>query len=281
MKKKIEVNKNEEIQSFDGAKNKKTSNKEEKIKRGENITSDFQETNKVVQANSLIRQTNWALNKTSLLMFKMAVSCINTSNPSSVVQMTKKDIINFVGFNKTVDYGHLKRELEKLNVFVKVRDDKKKMVKVTLVHKIEWEKEIDIIKIHFHDDVLPYLINLKEYFTQYQIYSLKGFKSKYTMILFENLVLERGLSIDDFKNNKIISFEMTIEELRNVTNTVNEYERIQNLETRVLKVVKKEINEKRNNMFLLDYEKIKVGRRIEGIRFLMRKRDITKEETEF
>ena len=54
--------------------------------------SDFDIKNKVVQANSLVQQTNWQVNAVPLRMFKALISCINTQDPpkDNMISITKK-----------------------------------------------------------------------------------------------------------------------------------------------------------------------------------------------
>lgn len=221
--------------------------------------SDFKDTNMVVQSNSLIQQTSWKLNETSLKLLKVAISCINTSNPSNTVVLGKGDVVEFLNENKS-NYVHLKREFDKLITGVKLVDDNETQLTVALVRKVLWEKNTGIIKITFDDLLMPYLINLKDNFLQYNVKNLKCFDSKYGLILYEYLLSKKRC------NPNVNLFKLSIDNLRELTGTTKKYKRLIDFEDNVLKSALNDINS--NDLEItIGYEKIKTGRNIVAIEF--------------
>ncbi|MDN6948962.1 RepB family plasmid replication initiator protein, partial [Enterococcus faecium] len=130
----------------------------------------------------------------------------------------------------------------------------------------------------------PYLIELKENFTQYLLSDIAQLNSKYSIILYKWLSMNfnqfeyyqhtnnrREIQLDEYQNPII-----TIEELRRLTNTENEYKHFPMFEKRILKVAEKEINQ--YTTLNISYEKIKVGRSINAIQFHITKKPIAKNE---
>ena len=221
--------------------------------------SDFKENNMVVQANSLIQQTSWKLNETSLKLLKVAISCIDTSNPSNTVVLGKGDVVEFLNENKS-NYVHLKREFDKLITGVKLIDDNETQLTVALVRQVLWEKNKGIIQITFDDLLMPFLVNLKENFLQYEVKNLKCFDSKYGLILYEYLLSKKRC------NPNINLFKLPIDNLRELTGTTKKYKRLIDFEDNVLKTALADINN--NDLEItFTYEKIKIGRTIREIEF--------------
>ncbi|MCT0500794.1 RepB family plasmid replication initiator protein, partial [Lactococcus cremoris] len=120
--------------------------------------------------------------------------------------------------------------------------------------------------------------DLKAEFTQYKISELKELNSKYSIILYRWLSMNynqyehysikggrRAEQVENYRNPSI-----SVKELREITDTVNEYPRFDNFERRVLKIALKEINA--HTSFNVSYEKVKKGRSIDSIVFHIEKK---------
>ena len=104
---------------------------------------NYLENKKIVQSNSLVRQTNWKLNKTPLKLFKACIASIDTSNPpkDNTVVVHKSDLIQLLELDKKQNYVYLKEQLRSLITSVKIEEDEKQEIFVALVNKIEWKKD--------------------------------------------------------------------------------------------------------------------------------------------
>lgn len=222
--------------------------------------SDFKKTNMVVQSNSLIQQANWTLNQTSLKLLKVAISCINTSNPTNTVTMLKSDLMHFIDSENSENYTYLKKRCRELQTSVKVIDNEKHEVYVSLVRKIFWEKNTETVSFLFEDELMPFLVNLKENFLQYKVDNINCFDSKYGLILYEYLLSKKRC------NPNINLFKLSIENLRELTGTTKKYAKWVNFEIKVLKTALADINN--NDLEItITYEKNKIGRTIRDIEF--------------
>ena len=237
--------------------------------------SDFKLTNKVVQANKLVQQTNWTLNEIPLKIFKVLVSCINTSkqNEHDIITITKKELMSIVGTGK--NYSFLETQLKSLLDEKLVIGTEESRIYLSIIDSVEWFIHQDIVKVRFSPTIMPFLVELKNNFLQYDVTVVKELNSKYSLIIYEYL-----LSRERHERNKHRTYRIDIKELRRLTDTIDKYSRILDFEKRVLIAAKEEINNTRGLEFLMDYSKVKVGRRITAIDFKIRKRTSYK-ETEF
>lgn len=229
--------------------------------------SDFNENNLVVQANSLIQQTNWKMNTIPLKIFKVLISCINTKNPpkDNRVRIEKKELyklINADNSENSHNYTFLKNQVKSLQSHIIELKTEDGLETLSIVPNVYWKK--DYIECVFNNDLMPYLIELKERFTQYPVYNLTAFKSKYSIIIYEYLMSERYK-----QENPIV---ILMDDLRYITGTQNKYNLTKYFEKNVLIPAVEDIN---NNPleFLVKYQKIGTkGKKITAIHFYIRDR---------
>lgn len=136
----------------------------------------------------------------------------------------------------------------------------------------------DEVTIRFSPEIIPYLINLKKNFTQHALSDLAELNSKYSIILYRWLSMNynqyehysykggrREEQVEAYRNPTI-----SMRELREMTDTINDYKRFTHFETRVLKEPLEEINA--HTSFNVSYDKIKKGRSIDSIVFHITKK---------
>lgn len=226
--------------------------------------SDFNLTNKVVQDNNLIQAIN-KLDRTTFKVFEMAISCIDTKNPKQEVTISKHDIFNFFDLKSNDKYTRMEQVMKRLSqqgIVLTLPDNKKKLINVTST--LEWGDNTDSVQIEFNSKIMPYLVDLKKNFTQYQITDIKGLNSKYSLILFKWLMMK----YNSYQSNP----EISMDELRELTDTVSEYTDFRNFDTKVLKVSEKEIN--KHTTLRVSYKKIaRKGRKITSIRWSIEEKD--------
>ncbi|MGM8173707.1 RepB family plasmid replication initiator protein, partial [Enterococcus faecalis] len=142
----------------------------------------------------------------------------------------------------------------------------------------EWTDYHDEVKIEFHREIMPYLINLKKNFTQHALSDLSELNSKYSIIIYRWLSMNynqyehysvkggrRAEQVESYRNPSI-----SVKELRTMTDTVNEFKRFYDFEKWILRQPLEEINA--HTSFNVSYEKIKKGRSIDSIVFHIEKK---------
>ena len=241
---------------------------------------------KVVEHNSLITSIA-KMDKTPLKMFELAVSLIDTDNPpqDQTVYLSKQEMFAFFKVNDNDKNSRFKQAIEKMQkqAFFQIKKEQGKgfkFVSIVPIPYVEWTDYSDEVKIEFHREIMPYLINLKTNFTQHALSDIAELNSKYAIILYRWLSMNynqydhysvkggrREEQVESYRNPKI-----GIRELREMTDTVNEYQRFDRFESYILKNSLKEINA--HTTFNVTYEKVKKGRSIDSIVFHITKKTV-------
>ena len=241
---------------------------------------------KVVEHNSLITSIA-KMDKTPLKMFELAVSLIDTDNPpqDQTVYLSKQEMFAFFKVNDNDKNSRFKQAIEKMQkqAFFQIKKEQDKgfkFVSIVPIPYVEWTDYSDEVKIEFHREIMPYLINLKTNFTQHALSDIAELNSKYAIILYRWLSMNynqydhysvkggrREEQVESYRNPKI-----GIRELREMTDTVDEYQRFDRFESYILKNSLKEINA--HTTFNVTYEKVKKGRSIDSIVFHIAKKPV-------
>lgn len=245
---------------------------------------------KIVEHNDLITSVA-KMDKTPLKIFELAVSCIDTENlpENNTILLSKRELFAFFKVDDSNKHSRFKESIRKLQKqsYFEIKEEQGKGVKfksIVPIPYVEWTDYNDEVKIEFHREIMPYLIELKQNFTQYSLSDLMELNSKYSIIIYKWLSMfynqyehystkggRRNEQLKEYRNPSI-----SIQELRTITDTVNEHQHFPHFENRVLKKAIEEINE--HTHFNVSYEKIKKGRSIDSIQFFITKKKIAKNE---
>ncbi|TQA59817.1 RepB family plasmid replication initiator protein [Enterococcus faecalis] len=239
---------------------------------------------KVVEHNSLITSIA-KMDKTPLKMFELAVSYINTEEPPKdhTVYLSKEELFAFFKVSDNDKHSRFKQAVENMQkqAFFQIKEEAGKgfkFINIVPIPYVEWTDYNDEVKIEFHREIIPYLVNLKKNFTQHALSDIAELNSKYSIILYRWLSMNynqyehysvkggrRTEQVENYRNPSI-----SIKELRLMTDTVNEYKEFWNFEKRVLKDPIEEITN--HTSFNVTYEKVKKGRSIDSIVFHITKK---------
>ena len=245
---------------------------------------------KVVEHNSLITSIA-KMDKTPLKMFELAVSCINTEEPpkDNIVYLSKRDLFAFFNVSDNDKHSRFKQAVEKMQkqAFFQIKEEQGKGFKfksIVPIPYVEWTDYNDEVKIEFHREIMPYLINLKKNFTQHALSDIAELNSKYSIILYRWLSMNynqyehysvkggrRADQVESYRNPSI-----SVKELRIMTDTINEYKDMNNFTKKVLNKPLEEINT--HTSFNVTYEKVKKGRSIDSIVFHITKKPVARND---
>ena len=241
---------------------------------------------KVVEHNSLITSIA-KMDKTPLKMFELAVSLIDTDNPpkDQTVYLSKRELFAFFNVDDSNKHSRFKEAVEKMQkqAFFQIKKEQDKgfkYISIVPIPYVEWTDYSDEVKIEFHREIMPYLINLKTNFTQHALSDISALNSKYAIILYRWLSMNynqyehysikggrRQEQVESYRNP-----EISMRDLRQMTDTVNEYKRFDHFEKRVLSEPLIEIT--KHTTFNVTYEKIKKGRSIDSIVFHITRKQV-------
>ena len=231
------------------------------------------------------------MDKTPLKMFELAVSCINTEEPPKdhTVYLSKEELFAFFKVSDNDKHSRFKQAVENMQkqAFFKIKEKKEhgfEFENIVPIPYVKWTDYHDEVTIRFSPEIMPYLINLKKNFTQHALSDLAELNSKYSIILYRWLSMNynqyehysvkggrREEQVEAYRNPSI-----SIRELREMTDTINDYKRFTHFETRVLKEPLEEINE--HTSVNVSYDKIKKGRSIDSIVFHITKKPVARND---
>ena len=241
---------------------------------------------KVVEHNSLITSIA-KMDKTPLKMFELAVSLIDTDNPpkDQTVYLSKKEMFAFFKVDDNDKHSRFKEAIEKMQkqAFFQIKKEQDKgfkFVSIVPIPYVEWTDYHDEVLIRFSPEIMPYLINLKTNFTQHALSEISELNSKYAIVLYRWLSMNynqyehysvkggrREEQVESYRNP-----EMSVRDLREMTDTIDEYKDFRNFDKWILKNPLDEITE--HTSLQVTYEKVKKGRSIDSIVFHITKKQV-------
>lgn len=168
---------------------------------------------------------------------------------------------------------------------VVVQDNDEIIEKSVLIGYFKIDKKEEIVEYRFDKAMKPFLLQLKTNFTKLSLEKIMNFDSSYSIRIYE--ILEQKASIlRKYKNEKLITFEMDLQELKEILVGEHKkgeivikksYERFSNFKQKVLDVAYEELKQKGDYYF--EYEPIKTSRSVTSINFhIMTNKEKLKED---
>lgn len=137
---------------------------------------------------------------------------------------------------------------------------KGKFIKIQWVSACAYEKGIGLA-IKINPLLKPFLLNLQNHYTQYQLEEVLAMKSVYAIRVYELLQKEKMVRVLP-KNG--IDLILTIQQIREACDCEDKYERFSQLKSRVIDVAVREIE--RTTNYTLSYDYIKNGRTVKALK---------------
>lgn len=132
------------------------------------------------------------------------------------------------------------------------------------------------LAIKLNGDLKPYLLNLKERYTQYTLDNILAMKSVYAIRIFE--ILQEKMLVHDVPEGGL-DIEISVQYIRECCDCEDKYEKFSHFKSRVLDSAVNEIN--RVTKYMIDYEYVKKGKSVQGILFhINTKKDVVNESGE-
>ena len=122
------------------------------------------------------------------------------------------------------------------------------------------------VAIKLNDELKPFLLNLKEHYTQYELAEVLAMKSVYAIRIFEMLqekIKVRQLPADG------IDVEMSVQEIRECCDCEDKYEKFNHLKSRVIDAAVNEIE--RTTYYSMSYDYVKKGKSVIGFVFHLKR----------
>jgi len=227
----------------------------------------------VVKSNAIIRRSRSSL---SLEEQKIMMFLISKIKPGDTGQekypFSVREFFDVCGIkaNGGSSYEYIKsslRGLRKKDFWIHITLDDGAWEGESLVawlNYIRVSPNSDVFFVGFHEDLLPYLFQLRDYFTQFRLREVLAMNSSYAVAIYELLKSYEYL-------NKPIDF--SLEELKVMLNADKNksYAKYNNFKQKVLDVALREINTYTD--LNVTYIPVKNGRKVSRIIFAFRKKD--------
>ncbi|GAA0748749.1 replication initiation protein [Clostridium oceanicum] len=216
--------------------------------------------NQVTKANDLNLRA-YKLSRIEQLFLLSVISLVQpTDEDFKTYKINIKDFINLLSLKGKSKYCDLPKITKSLMTKVIEIKRSHSLLQVCWFSSVEHKTGEGIIEVEFSPKLKPYLLNLKNNFVSYSLNQVSNLSSKYSIRIYELL--------RQFSYQKTVKFNL--EEFRLLIGIDSgEYPRYSNLKQRVLNKSKKEISKKTDIDF--NFEEIKSGRKVIGIKFYINK----------
>lgn len=181
-------------------------------------------------------------------------------------ELTAKEFsINF-NVDLKSSYRIIKQAVDKLmKTDIRIdKEDKKGYSRINVCSQADYCTNQGKITIRFTEEIMPYLSQVKEKFTLYQLKEISEFKSIYSLRLYE--------LIQEFKDTGYII--ISIKKLRNCFSLKDKLKKYNNLKQKTFSHAVNEIN--KHYYIDLNFQEIKEGRKVVAIKFTFNKTKIAK-----
>ena len=232
----------------------------------------------VVKSNTLIQRARFNLTMQEQRILMFLISRIKPGDSGlDTYFFSLKEFCHVCGIELEGDiYGYIKDTLKRLSdksIWINAEWDYEGkhytgQSLVRWINSIKASETSSAVWIKFHDEMLPYLFQLRESFTQYQLRNILAMNSTYAAALYELLKSYEYLQ-------RPIDF--ALDELRFMlgADAVKSYDRYSDFRRKVLDIAVREINIYSD--LSVTYKPIKNGRKVARIIFAFQKKTDTHE----
>lgn len=224
----------------------------------------------IVKSNDLIQKSRFDL---SAVQQKVVLYLISQIKPYDeefkLYEFSIQDFCDVCGIDKESggNYSVLKKAIKEIadkSIWITLPDGKETLVR--WIEKPYIDKNSGTIKIKIDEDMRPYLLQIGENFTKYELIWTVQFKSKYSIRLYEFIKSIHYYELATYE--KIYS----LEELRKLMGAEETNKDWKNFRVRVLEPAINEINTYSNKF--IEYEAITKGKAVVKILLRVTSKDI-------
>lgn len=220
--------------------------------------------NVVVKANELIQKSRFSLSVQQQKIVLYLVSRISPYDQEfELYDFNIRDFCRLCGIDHRngknyIDLKDAIQEIADKSIWIKLGNGKETLVR--WIEKPYLDEGSGIVQIRLDRDMKPYLLQLKENFTKYELIWTLNFKSKYSIRLYELVKSYHYQELERFEK------EIDLKELQRALDAEN-YKVFQDFKKRVLAPAIEEINTTSDKT--VTWEPIKRGRSIVQIKLVI------------
>jgi len=210
----------------------------------------------VVKSNYLIEASYKMTTQEQRLILMMASMIKPEDKSFQTYEIRVKDFNDIVGIRGEGSYSKTKELTKKLLERSLIIQSAESLLQISWLSSAEYFDKKGRVELSFDPKLKPYLLELKQFFTRYQLQNVIRFKSIYSIRLYELLkqyekIGERTFDLIEFK--RILGIRP------------GSYKLYGHLKSKILNPVQKEL--KKNADIRFDFKEKKQGRKVVGIIF--------------
>jgi len=221
--------------------------------------SNLEDNNFLVRkSNLLIMNSKYDLNSIQQKLIILLASKVKPEDQDfKRYKLKVKDYMNLLNIKDQSFYVEMPKITKELLTKVVEIEDDKKLIQCSWLSCAVYEKGTGEIELEFSPTLKPYMLELNQRYTQYEIKNIISLKDKYSIRIYEILKCyqfrgELISSVENFK--KLISIGE------------DQYTVYGNFKNRVLKKAQKEL---KNTDITFDLLEIKTGRKVTDLKFII------------
>lgn len=215
----------------------------------------------VTKSNYFIMNSNYDLSlEEQKLILTLASMVQPTDEEFKPYKFRIADFMELLGVEDKSKYTQIPKITKELMKKVFEIQEGNTLLQVAWLNSARYEKGSGMVTLKFSPDLKPYMLQLKEKFTQYQLANVLTMKSKYSPRIYEIL------KCNEFKKQGYT--EVEIDELRRLLKTENIYPLYADFKRKVIQQAQKELKALTDISF--EFEEIKTGRKVTSIRFYIK-----------
>ncbi|NFO48634.1 replication initiation protein [Clostridium botulinum] len=215
----------------------------------------------VTKSNYFIMNSSYDLSLEEQKIILTLASMVQPSDEEFKPYIFKiSEFMELLGVDTKTKYSEIPKITKELMKKVIEIQEGNTLLQVSWLNSVRYEKGSGMVTLKFSPDLKPYMLQLKEKFTQYQLANVLSMKSKYSPRVYEIL------KCNEFKKQGYIEIE--VEDLRKLIKADTVYPKYNDFKRYVIERTQKELRKISDISF--DFEEIKTGRKITSVKFYIK-----------
>lgn len=227
----------------------------------------------IVKRNELITQSR---NKLTAQAQKLLLYIISKVNPYEK-EFTKidfyiSDYLQLCGLDTTSgkNYSDIKKQIKEIadtqSFWIELDENTETLLR--LIDNVTLTRNEGLISLKLSKDLKPYLLDIKERFTEYALYNVLLLKSKYSVIMYEYITSKH------YNKLKPITFTLTIDNFKKLM-SAESYKTFQHIKEKIINIVIREINTYTDKNVTIEPLKLNKGKGYSHLKFTIETKEIT------
>ena len=223
----------------------------------------------VVKSNELIQKARYSMTVQQQKLILFAISKIKKNDlPDQEYELSIDEICSVCGLELDAGgtyYKRIKDDLLKLTTRIWVKFPDRSEGTVSWLSDAYIMPLSGTVTVKFHERMTPFLFELQNRYTQYQLSEVLVFKGKYSIRLYE--LLRSFLTQDELRDGREKEVSFTVSELKELLSAEN-YELWNDFNRFVLKKAVDEINQC-SDLIRISYDTYKRGKQVSKVNFII------------